>query len=166
MRALAAALLTVLFLAAACSTNPSDGASSGKPDASGGAAGSGSPEEATRASRGGQEATVEETTGGVPPPEATLGAGPEPPGVLLRLEGDPETTFSGICSVGARRSVLSGQVPKRFAFDPKGRRLSCRIQKRGARGGELKVILTADDTVRSVQQTDSPRSVINVSYSG
>ena len=44
-----------------------------------------------------------ETTGEGSLPEATLGPAPDAPDVLLRLEGDPETTFSGICAVGARR---------------------------------------------------------------
>ena len=44
-----------------------------------------------------------ETTGEGSLPEATLEPAPDAPDVLLRLEGDPETTFSGICAVGARR---------------------------------------------------------------
>ena len=107
-----------------------------------------------------------ETTGEAPLPEATLGPEPDSPAVLLRLEGDPGTTFSGICTVGSKQSVLSGRIPKRYAFDPRGRRLSCRIEKRDPGGGDLKVILVAGDTTRSVQQTNTRGSVINVSYTG
>ena len=57
---------------------------------------------------------------GIAASEITLGDDPGgKPDVVIRLEGDPETTFSGLCSVGEKRSVLSGQVPKRFAFDLK-----------------------------------------------
>jgi hypothetical protein len=108
--------------------------------------------------------TRPETTGPSSPPEVTLGDGPRgKPEVLIRLEGDPQTAFSGLCSVGAERNVLSGRVPKRFAFDLRGRQLSCRIQKRGG-PGDLKVVLVAGETTRSVQQISAPGGVINVSY--
>ena len=106
-----------------------------------------------------------ETTREAPPPEATLGPELDSPAVLLRLEGDPGTTFSGICVAGSKRSVLRGRIPKRYAFDPRGRKLSCRIEKRDPRRGDLKVILVAGDTTRSVQQTSTRGNVINVSYS-
>jgi hypothetical protein len=107
-----------------------------------------------------------ETTAEAPPPEATLGPELDSPAVLLRLEGDPGTTFSGICVVGSNQSVLSGRIPKRYAFDPRGRKLSCRIEKRDPGRGDLKVILVVGDTTRSVQQTDKRGNVINVSYAG
>ncbi len=132
------------------------GACSGGPDA-----GPGREPTSARETTGQTEST-EETA----PPEVTLGAGPEPPGVVLRIEGDKRTTFSGICTIGGEESVLSGRVPKRFTFDPEGRELSCRIQKRDARSGDLKVILTADGTTRSVQQTSSRDGVIDISYRG
>jgi hypothetical protein len=91
---------------------------------------------------------------------------PDSPGIMLRLEGDPKTTFSGICTVGGREDVLSGRVPKRYAFDPKGQKLSCRIQKQDSGRGSLKVILTANDTTRSVQQTNTRGGVIHISYAG
>ena len=72
--------------------------------------------------------------------------------------------FPGICA-GGKESILSGRIPKRYAFDPRGQRLSCRIEKQDA-GGDLKVILIAGDTTRSVQQTNTRGSVINVSYTG
>ncbi|CAN5876146.1 hypothetical protein BH18ACT11_BH18ACT11_26070 [soil metagenome] len=111
--------------------------------------------------------TVMETTGDSQPPEVTLGddTGGRPE-VVIRLEGDPRTTFSGLCSVGAEQNVLSGQVPKRFAFDLKGRQLSCRIEKQDGGKGDLKVVLVAGETTRSVQQTNSPGGVIKISYEG
>jgi hypothetical protein len=108
-----------------------------------------------------------ETTGESPPPEITLGEDPGgKPEVVIQLEGDPETTFSGLCSVGGERSVLSGQVPKSFAFGLKGRQLSCRIEKRDGGTGDLKVVLVAGEATRSVQQTNAPGGVIKVSYKG
>jgi hypothetical protein len=108
-----------------------------------------------------------ETTGESPPPEITLGEDPGgKPEAVIRLEGDPETTFSGLCSVGEERSVLGGQVPKRFAFHLKGRQLSCRIEKQDGGTGDLKVVLVAGDATRSVQQTNAPGGVISVSYEG
>jgi hypothetical protein len=83
---------------------------------------------------------------------------------VIRLEGDPKTTFTGLCSVGQKQNVLSGRVPERFTFDLVGERLECRIEKRDENDGDLKVVLVAGDTTRSVQQTNSPDSVINISY--
>ena len=107
-----------------------------------------------------------ETTGEAPLPEATLDPAPDAPAVLLRLERDPGTTFSGICAVGGKESVLSGRIPKHYAFAPRGQRLSCRIQKQDQGGGALEVILVAGDTTRSVQQTNTRGGVISISYAG
>ena len=148
--ALVAALLTVFLFAGACSGEDS-------------AEGSGS----TGRTTGSEEDTLISSTTGrekTEPPEATLGAELASPGVVLRLEGDPRTTFSGICTVGERESVLSGRVPKRYAFDQEGEGLSCRIQKQDRDEGSLKVILSADDTTRSVQQTNVRGGVISISY--
>jgi hypothetical protein len=109
--------------------------------------------------------TMLETTEDTQPPEVTLGDdGGDEPLVVIRLEGDPETTFSGLCSVGTEQKVLSGQVPKRFEFALKGRQLSCRIEKRDDKTGDLKVVLIASETTRSVQQTNKPGGAIKVSY--
>src|SRR5215203_1279361 len=44
-----------------------------------------------------------ETKGKSPPPELILGDDPGgKPGVVMRVEGDPETTFSGLCSEGEK----------------------------------------------------------------
>ncbi len=101
------------------------------------------------------------------PPKVTLGEEPGgQPEVVLRLEGSPRTTFSGLCSVGDEQSVLDGKVPKQFTFNPRGRELSCRIQKRDDDRGALKIILIAGNTTRSVQQTNAPGGTINLLYTG
>ena len=154
MKAFVAALLTVLLIAVACSRDDSGQEPSHTKRTTG-------PKEGTPvSSTTGQEKTESS------PPEVVLGTEPDSPGVVLRLEGDPKTTFSGICTVGGKQSVLSGRVPKRYAFDPKGQKLSCRIQKEDPGEGRLKVILTAHDTTRSVQQTNARGGLINISYKG
>ena len=113
----------------------------------------------TPSATAGQETTAEG------PPKITLGEEPGgDPQVVLRVEGGPRTTFSGLCSVGGRQSGLGGQVPKRFTFDPGRRELSCRIQKRDEGRGALRIVLIAGDSTRSVQQTNSPDGTINVTY--
>ena len=108
-----------------------------------------------------------ETTAEEGPPKITLGEEPGgQPEIVLRLEGGPRTTFSGLCSVGNRQSVLEGKVPESFTFDPRGRELSCRIQKRDDGKGALKIVLIAGNTTRSIQQTNAPGGTINLSYSG
>ncbi|CAN5573666.1 hypothetical protein BH24ACT22_BH24ACT22_05650 [soil metagenome] len=102
--------------------------------------------------------TAGSTTGGV--------TGASEPDILLRLEGDPKTTFSGICTAGAEDSVIGGKVPKIYRFDLNGRNLSCRIQKRNPGRGSLRVILLSGDDTRSVQQTESTDSIVRLSYTG
>ncbi|MBA3614872.1 MAG: hypothetical protein H0W52_01910 [Rubrobacteraceae bacterium] len=148
-------LLIVLLLVGACSEENTDPDKGNKPPKEK----AGVTEETTSS-----PTTALETTGGSSPPEITLGDDPGGPEVAIRLEGDPRTTFSGLCSVGEEQIVLSGRVPKRFDFDLKGRLLSCRIEKRDESTGDLKVVLVAGETTRSVQQTNSPGSIINVSY--
>ncbi|MDQ3506844.1 MAG: hypothetical protein M3494_02330 [Actinomycetota bacterium] len=111
--------------------------------------------------------TMPETTAGEATGEGTLGsASMDTSGVVLRLEGDEGTRFSGLCAVGGEESVLSGEVPKRFTFaDPGVFELSCRIQKQDERSGNLRVILLSGDTTRSVQQTNAPEGTIEVSFS-
>jgi hypothetical protein len=151
--AIVAALLAVLLIAGACT----GGESGERPHSGGKKNGS---EESTLVST----TTEQEKTERTAHPKATLGKEPDSPGIVLRLEGDPGTTFSGICTVGGKENVLSGRIPKRYAFDAK--ELSCRIQKQDSGRGRLKVILTANDTTRSVQQTDTRGGVIHLSYEG
>ncbi|CAA9477559.1 MAG: hypothetical protein AVDCRST_MAG02-4590 [uncultured Rubrobacteraceae bacterium] len=150
----AALLFAVLLLLAACSEETGRGG--GDPNR-----GEAPRETAASPTTAGRETTAEE------PPKITLGEEPGGrPQVVLRLEGGPKTTFSGLCSVGGRQSVLGGRVPKRFTFDPGRRELSCRIEKRDDNRGALKIVLIAGDTTRSVQQTNSPGATINVTHSG
>ena len=146
-------LLTVLLFVGACSEETKNNPPGGK---------TGIKEETSPPPTTGEETTVTSS-----PPEVTLGEDPRgKPEVLIRLEGDPKTTFSGLCSVGEERNVLSGRVPKRFAFDLKGRQLSCRIEKQDGGAGDLKVVLVAGETTRSVQQTNAPGGIIKVFYKG
>ena len=173
MASAAALLLAVLLLLGACG-GETTGRTAGQGDGGKGNVGQGNdsqgnggqeerqePEGETTPTTSGPETTAEG------PPKITLGEEPGgQPEVVLRLEGGPKTTFSGLCSVGDEQSVLDGRVPKRFTFDPGNRTLSCRIQKRDRGRGALKIILIAGNTTRSVQQTNSPGGTINLSYSG
>lgn len=153
----AALLFAVLLLLGACSGETGQG--------------DGDPEDRREPRREPREETMPVTSGpettAEGPPKITLGEEPGgPPEVVLRLEGGPRTTFSGLCSMGDDQNVLDGRVPKRFTFDPGGRELSCRIQKRDGGRGALKIILIAGNTTRSVQQTNAPGGTINLSYTG
>jgi hypothetical protein len=151
-------LIAVLLLVGACSGETSNTDKNNNP-----------PREKTDVTEETRSAPTHglETTGQSLHPEITLGDDPSgKPDVVIRLEGDPKTTFSGLCSVGDKPSVLSGQVPKRFEFYLKGRQLSCRIEKRDGGTGDLQVVMVAGEATRSVQQTNAPGGVIRVSYKG
>ncbi len=153
-----AVLLAILLVCGACSGE--EGGNTGQPNRD---AAERSPAGVTRPST----TTAPETTARDEPPEITLGEEPGgEPEAVLRLEGGPRTTFSGLCTVGGQESVLSGQVPKRFTFDLNGEGLSCRIEKRDSGRGALKAVLVAGNTTRSVQQTNSPGATMNISYRG
>lgn len=122
-----------------------------------------------------EEGTLSLTTGprqrSSPPegtPEGTLRETTDARGnAVLRLEGDPRTTFSGVCTVGGGEQVLTGRVPEEFAFDlGRDPSLECRIEKRDAGRGNLTAVLTVDENTRSVQQIDRQGGVIELSYSG
>jgi len=158
----AALLFAILLLLGACGGETTGQGDDGQKNGGKGDGGQGErrePPEETRPVTSGPETTAKD------PPKITLGEEPGgQPEVVLRLEGGPTTTFSGLCSVGGEQNVLDGRVPKRFTFDPGGRELSCRIQKRDEGQGALKIILIAGNATRSVQQTNSPGSAINVTY--
>lgn len=125
------------------------------------------------AGRESTRSSPEGTLSSPPAPETTAAptsvggtTGTSEPDAVLRLEGDPETTFSGICTNGSEESVIGGRVPKLYRFELNGRELSCRIQKQNRESGTLRVVLLSGDNTRSVQQTSSTDSVIRLSYTG
>lgn len=155
---LTATLLIAVLLASGCSGRGTEVSSGGSTGATPG------PTPGASASST-SSATVPETTVDTGTLESSPGAEPD---VVLRVEGDSGVTFSGLCNVGEKDTVLGGgsSVPKRYAFDPNGRQLSCRIQKQDSGDGDLKVTLLAGDSTRSVQQINTPGDAINVSYTG
>lgn len=152
-------LAAILLPVAACSPEEPGGQTSTGPEESG-------------AKRSGSETTggfaeptvAPEGPEGTTPSEATLGPSPEEPEAVLRLEGDSGTRFSGTCAAGGEETVIRGEVPRRFAYDLNGQRLACRIQKRDAGAGSLKVILSAGGNTRSVQQTNTRGGTVEISY--
>lgn len=156
---LTAALLAATLVLAGCTKEASTNVSTGGPTGA-------TPEPTPGASASpttSMETTMETTTA-----TGTLeGGSGDAPDVVLRVEGDSGVTFSGLCEVGPEDAVLGGgKVPERYVFTTKGKRLSCKIQKRDSGDGDLKVTLLAEGSTHSVQQINSPDGVINVSYQG
>ena len=117
--------------------------------------------------RGGQESEqaehTEARTTTEKAEEEKAGSG-SPSAVVLDIEGTSKTEFSGVCAVGDEENAIEGQVPERFVYDLKGRKLDCKIRKVDNAAGELKVLLTAPGN-HIVQQTSAPEGVINLTYS-
>lgn len=85
--------------------------------------------------------------------------------VTLKIEGDPGTGFSGVCSAGDQEEELAGEAPRSFVYDlPEGQKLDCEIRKSGQDSGSLKVTLTAPGS-NIVQQTNTPGGSLNLSFS-
>ncbi len=147
-----AAFLVVVLLASGCSGDEA------------GSTGTGSTEFPARTLAATPETTASTslTTPAPPPSGTTAGAS----GVVLRIEGDAGTNFTGVCTTGTEDSVLVGQVPKSYDFDLRGQALSCQIKKQSPGNGSLRTVLLAGGNTRSIQQTQSQESIINVSYSG
>ena len=92
------------------------------------------------------------------------GEGPGAGEVTLRIEGDPETEFSGTCFVGDEKHELSGRVPQTFRYElVDGRTLECEIHQRST--GTLKVVLSAGND-RIVQLVSPPGATVRLTYSG
>lgn len=82
---------------------------------------------------------------------------------LLRIEGDPQTEFSGSCTVGDQEGeTIAGRVPQSFDYELDGQRLNCEI--RNESGGEMEVVLEAGND-RSVQRTNVQGATIRLTYS-
>jgi hypothetical protein len=104
------------------------------------------------------ENTKEDTKVG----EERTGGGGSGREITLSIEGDPETRFSGTCSVGDEENELSGQVPESFGYDLEGQQLECEIRQEGA--GSLKILLTGPGD-RIEQQINNPGGTISLVYS-
>ena len=85
--------------------------------------------------------------------------------LTLRIEGDQEVPFSGTCTVGEEQRKISGQTPRNFEFDLKGRELSCEIDKQGSESDELEVVLSGED-VHSVQRLEGVKGTVRLTYGG
>ena len=83
-------------------------------------------------------------------------------GVMLSIEGDSGTEFSGICSVGDEAYELSGEVPESFDYDLEGRQLECEIRQESA--GNLNILLIGPGD-RVQQQANTPGGTISLVYS-
>lgn len=86
-----------------------------------------------------------------------------PQKVTLRITGDPETRFSGACSVGEEERSLNGRTPQRYAFEPRGKTLECRVRKESE--GALEIVFADGEGVRSVQRTNAGESTVGFVYS-
>ena len=86
--------------------------------------------------------------------------------VTLKIEGSPATEFSGTCIIGGKEEKISGRVPKRFIFEPKGQRLECEIRKQSSNSGQIKVEFSAGGHSNSVQQTSTQGRSITLRYDG
>ncbi len=117
---------------------------------------------------GGTTARESEDTEGSTVEEGAVGES-EGPGdearageVRLRIEGDPETTFSGTCAVGGEEQDVSGAVPGSFAYELGDGKLECEIGNQGP--GGLEVVLESGND-RSVHRTNAPGAVVKLTYS-
>lgn len=120
---------------------------------------------------GTQEQTAEQTASTQAQTEDTkvererTGGGVSGREVVLEIDGDSGTEFSGVCSVGDKKNELSGEVPDSFSYDLEGQQLECEIRKESTGSGSLKVLLTGPgDHIE--QQTSTPGGTISLVYSG
>jgi hypothetical protein len=87
--------------------------------------------------------------------------------VTLKIEGSPETEFSGTCIMGGEEEKkISGRVPKRFIYDTHGQRLECQIRKQSSNSGQMKVEFSAGGETNSVQQTSTQGGSLTFRYDG
>ena len=143
--ALLVALLATAVLAAGCG-----GGEEAQDD--------GAEEQATSGQTTEQTANTEDTTVGE---ERTSGGGSDRE-VMLSIEGNPGTGFSGTCNVGDEENELSGQVPESFGYDLEGQQLECEIRQEDP--GSLEILLTGTGD-RIEQQINNPGGTISLTYS-
>ncbi len=110
------------------------------------------------------EKRTEEQAAEEKPEEAAQGESANTGEAVLRIEGDPQTKFSGSCAVGDQEGeTIAGQARESFEFELNGQRLTCEI--RNETGGDMEVVLEAGND-RSIQSTNVKGATIRLSYSG
>jgi putative autotransporter adhesin-like protein len=103
----------------------------------------------TAAGCAGNEQTNEDNTEDQDTPEGSNGEKDRELEATLDLQGEPETEFSGYCTVGDEEpEEISGQVPESFTYELKERTLECEISS----DGDMQVDLTVGKNVHSVQR--------------
>lgn len=87
-----------------------------------------------------------------------------PQELTLKVGGDPETEFSGVCSLGKEERTIGGRVPERYVFEPGEAGLECEIRKED--GGALEVVV-AGEGVRSLQRSGgAEEGTVRFDFSG
>ncbi len=81
----------------------------------------------------------------------------------LEFQGDPETAFSGTCTIGDEEREVSGQVPGHFVFKLDGQKLECEIHKQST--GAMNIVLDAGGA-ENMQLTNSQLATVRIAYSG
>ncbi len=95
--------------------------------------------------------------------EPTQGESPNTGEAVLRIEGDPQTKFSGSCDIGDQEEeAIAGRAPESFEFKLDGQRLTCEI--RNETGGDMEVVLEAGND-SSVQSTNVKGATMRLTYS-
>ena len=95
--------------------------------------------------------------------EAAQSESPNTGEAVLRIEGDPQTKFSGSCAVGDQEGeAIAGRARESFDYELDGQRLTCEI--RSETGGDMEVVLEVGND-RSVQSTNVKGATIRLTYS-
>ncbi len=109
------------------------------------------------------EKQTEEWAAEEKPEEAAQGESANTAEAVLRIEGDPQTKFSGSCAVGDQeREAIAGRARESFDYELDGQRLTCEISNET--GGKMEVILEVGND-RSVQSTNVKGATMRLTYS-
>ena len=82
--------------------------------------------------------------------------------VTLKIEGEPGTEYSGMCSVGSEKDELGGRVPQQISYTFAGEKIECEVRQQSA--GALEVVLESGDD-RSEQRISSEGGTIKLAHS-
>ncbi len=109
------------------------------------------------------EKQTEERAAEEKPEEAAQGESANTGEAVLRIEGDPQTKFSGSCAVGDQEGeAIAGRARESFDYELDGQRLTCEI--RNETGGDMEVVLEVGND-SSVQSTNAKGATIRLTYS-